>query len=381
MGPHIRHVRHVRHAQHIRHIRRVRYARHCRIALVAALASVLLAPVPAVSAAAASPRIPAGATTRRVPADIVEWTDWTDRHPRSGDRDRYAPSAGPAAGSVTCHAPHAPALAARLSRDIKAALSKRRGTVSLAVYDDRGVTCTRAGTLRYDSASVVKVLIMEGLLRRAEELGRRLTPWEAANVRPMIVSSDNGSAVRLWAALGHRYLNTFLTRARTRATVLGPGGYWGLTRTTATDQMRLLGVLTNAGSFLRTRASGLKLLAEVRADQRWGVPAGMPKGLKAHVKNGWLPRATHGWRVHSIGAFTGERRTYRIVVLSHDNPTMAYGVRTIERIAQAVHRGLNPDRSVGRDLTPEAGISEEPDGSAPYEPLPGWDEPEPDATS
>ncbi|MCX4909526.1 serine hydrolase [Streptomyces sp. NBC_00878] len=357
----------------------MRYARHCRTALVAALASVLLVPVPAVSAAAASPRIPAGATTRRVPADAVEWTDWTDRHPRSGDRDRHAPSA--AAGSVTCHAPHAPALASRLSRDIKAALSKRRGTVSLAVYDDRGVTCTRAGTLRYDSASVVKVLIMEGLLRRAEELGRRLTPWEAANVRPMIVRSDNGSAVRLWAALGRGYLNTFLTRARTRATVLGPGGYWGLTRTTATDQMRLLGVLTNAGSFLRTRASGLKLLAEVRADQRWGVPAGMPRGLKAHVKNGWLPRATHGWRVHSIGAFTGERRTYRIVVLSHDNPTMAYGVRTIERIAQAVHRGLNPGRGIGRDLTPETEISEEPDGSAPYEPLPGWDGPEPDATA
>jgi hypothetical protein len=106
----------------------------------------------------------------------------------------------------------------------------------------------------------------------------------------------------------------------------------------------------------------------------------MPSGLKAHIKNGWLPRSTHGWRVHSVGAFTGTDRTYRIVVLSHDNPTMAYGVRTIERIAQAVHRGLNQGRRIGQKSTPESSISEVSDGSAPYEPLPGWDEPEPDAT-
>src|SRR5882757_10527235 len=143
--------------------------------------------------------------------------------------------------------------------------------------------------------------------------------------------------------------------------------------------MRLLAVLTNTRSFLKTRAYGLKLLSQVRRDQRWGVPAGMPSGLKAHVKNGWLPRATHGWRVHSVGAFTGPHRTYRIVVLSHDNPTMAYGVRTIERIAQAVHRGLRHKRGLVQAPTPESTISEEPDGSAPYEPLPGWDEPEQDA--
>ncbi|MEV2197378.1 serine hydrolase [Streptomyces phaeochromogenes] len=374
MGPHIRHIQRV----HVRRVRRVRYVRHCRTALVAALASVLLTPVPAVAATAASPRIPAGATTRRVPVDTAAWTDW---HLRQGATTHHASSADPTdTVTVTCQAPHAPDLATRLAQDIHAALSSRDGTVSVAVQDDSGLTCARAGERQYDSASVVKVLIMEGLLRRAEELGRRLTPWEETNVRPMIVSSDNDSAARLWADLGRTYLNDFLTRVRTTATLLGPGRYWGLTRTTATDQLRLLDVLTNAQSFLRTRAYGLKLLSEVRADQRWGVPAGMPQGLTAHVKNGWLPRATHGWRVHSIGAFTGEGRGYRIVVLSHDNPTMAYGVRTIERIAQAVHRGLGQGRGVGRDLTPETAISEESDGSAPYEPLPGWDEPEPDAT-
>ncbi|MFF3486169.1 serine hydrolase [Streptomyces sp. NPDC002701] len=341
-------------------------ARHCRPLLAAALTSVLLAPVTAVSAAAATPRIPAPAPTRRILAGTFDGSG------HGSDR--------PADGHVTCHAPHQPALAARLSHDIHAALSSRTGTVSVVVHDDLGLTCTLAGRRQYDSASVAKVLIMEALLRRAEGLGRRLTRWEARNARPMIVHSDNITAWRLWTSLGHSYLNGFLARARTHATVLGHGGYWGLTRTTAADQMRLLEVLTSSHSFLRTRAYGLALLAEVRPDQRWGVPAGMPRGMKAHVKNGWLPRSTHGWRVHSVGAFTGKGRAYRIVVLSHDNPTKAYGVRTIERIARAVHRNLGPGRGRGRGLTPETAVSEEPDGSAPYGPVPGRDEPEPDAT-
>ncbi|MFD6292925.1 serine hydrolase [Streptomyces sp. NPDC060205] len=353
---------------HIRNTRYVPQVRHCRTALVAALASALLTPVSAVSATAASPRFPAGT------AGTASTTG------------RFLPDDPDDPGGPTCHAPHAPGLAARLSRDIRATVASRHGTVSVAVRDDLGLVCELAGERRYDSASIAKVLIMEGLLRRAEQLGRSLTRWETANVRPMIVSSDNAAAWRLWTAQGHSHLNAFLARVRTRATVLGPGGYWGLTRTTAADQMRLLGVLTNARSFLRSRAYGLGLLAEVRADQRWGVPAGMPRGFRAHVKNGWLPRSTHGWRVHSVGAFAGRDRTYRIVVLTHDNPTKAYGVRTIERIAQVVHRGLGQGRGPGRTAvpetpeTPEALLSEEPDGSAPYGPLPGWDEPEPGAT-
>jgi len=318
-----------------------------RTAIATAVVSALLAPIPAVAAHASTAQVPA-----------------------------------------TCRSARDPELAARMSRDIRAALSEREGTVSVAVHDDdTGLTCALASARKYDSASVAKVAIMEGALRRAEELGRKLTKWERTNVRPMITKSDNAAALRLWTDLGHDYLSRLLARAGTTDTALGPKGYWGLTRTTAADQMRLLAVLTSSRSFLKTRNYGLKLLSQVRRDQRWGVPAGMPSGLKAHVKNGWLPRSTHGWRVHSVGAFTGPGRTYRIVVLSHDNPTMAYGVRTIERIAQAVHRGLGQRRGLnqGRGLvqgpTPENAISEESDGSAPYDLLPGWDEQGWDATS
>ena len=127
-----------------------------------------------------------------------------------------------------------------------------------------------------------------------------------------------------------------------KQTVLGPGGYWGLTQITAHDEMRLLHLLRTKNAVLdrRSRAYALRLMAQVIPSQRWGVPAGAPPRLGVHLKNGWLPLPAHGWRVHSIGCFTG-RGGYSIVVLTQDNPTMAYGIRTIEALAEAIHHDLN----------------------------------------
>lgn len=282
-------------------------------------------------------------------------------------------SAAAARQQPTCTAPRDKALAHRITRDLRAVLARRTGTVSVAVHDTRtGLYCTVAGDRRYDSASVVKVLMMEAALRRAEGWGRHPTVWEQRLMHPMITRSDNYATQRLWNNLGPAYVESYLRRVGTRFTALNPYGHWGLTQTTAGDQLRLLGVLTGARAVLRpsSRAYGLKLMNEVQSDQRWGVPAGMPRGIRAHLKNGWLPRATHGWRVHSVGAFTGGGRTYRIAVLSHDNPSMAYGVRTVERVAHAVHRGLNKGRALSRGYTPEREIREVPDGSAPFESAP-----------
>ncbi|MET9895407.1 hypothetical protein ABZZ47_35480 [Streptomyces sp. NPDC006465] len=109
---------------------------------------------------------------------------------------------------------------------------------------------------------------------------------------------------------------------------------------------------------------------------RLGAPSRVLRGPKAHIEDGRQPRAAHGRRVHGTGAFTGPARIYRIVVLSYDNPTAAHptaahptaahpttaqprrahpaaahGIRAIERIARAVHRGF----SRGRGLLPGPG--------------------------
>jgi beta-lactamase class A len=257
-----------------------------------------------------------------------------------------SPSASAAAAPLPiCRSATHPALAARLTADINAARRDRTSAVAVRVDDPAsGLGCWLNDRRRYDSASVVKVTILGALLRKALDQHRNLTSTEAAEARAMITRSDNDAASALWAELGHSYLQHFLTLAAMRQTVLGSGGYWGLTQITAYDQIKLLRLLLSKNPVLdkASRDYALGLMSQVIASQRWGVPAGAPTSLTVHVKNGWLPRATHGWRIHSIGSFTGPGGGYSIVVLTQDNSTMTYGVRTIEAIARAINRDLNP---------------------------------------
>ena len=258
------------------------------------------------------------------------------------------PSASAAATAAVppgaCRSSSHPALAARLARDIRAAGRGRVSIVSVRVDDaGRRLGCWFHGARHFDSASVVKVTILGALLRKALDRHRYLTSTEAAEAYAMITVSDNNAASALWAELGHRYLQHFLNLAKMKETVLGPGGYWGLTQITAHDEVLLLRLLLHKNRVLDTasRRYALSLMAQVIPSERWGVPAGAPTRLTVHVKNGWLPRATHGWRIHSIGCFTGRGGGYSIVVLTENNPTMAYGVRTIEAIARVINRDLN----------------------------------------
>ncbi len=257
------------------------------------------------------------------------------------------PATPAAAATVTCSSSTRPALAAALIRDIAAAHRGRTSTVAVWVDGGGKFTCSVNGSARFDSASVVKVTILGALLRKALDQHRYLTSTEASRARAMITTSDNNAASALWSQLGRSYIQHFLNLAGMKQTTLGPGGYWGLTQITAHDESLLLRVLLRGNTILSnaSRAYALGLMAQVISSQRWGVPAGAPRTLVVHVKNGWLPRATHGWRIHSIGGFTWSRGWYSIVVLTQDNSTMAYGIATVEAIARAINHDLNPSAS------------------------------------
>ncbi|HZR51198.1 MAG TPA: serine hydrolase [Streptosporangiaceae bacterium] len=277
-------------------------------------------------------------------------------------------SAATAMSSVVCSSPSHPALAVRLTRDIQAARRGRVSTVAVRIDDPGlGLNCWLDSWQHFDSASVVKVTILGALLRKALDQHRHLSRTETARATAMITRSDNGAASALWAELGRNYLQHFLNLAGMRSTRLGPGGYWGLTQITASDQMLLLRLLLNSNAVLNTAARNfaLGLMARVIPSQRWGVPAGAPTSLTAHVKNGWLPLATHQWRVHSMGCFTGRGGGYSIVVLTQDDPSMAYGIATIEGIAERINRDLNPG---ARQVVPQSGIS--PSWGTPDESIP-----------
>ncbi|MGV9315264.1 serine hydrolase [Streptomyces sp. NPDC003691] len=250
-----------------------------------------------------------------------------------------APVAG---GTASCTTPDV-ALGFALLYGMSGALRGRTPTVAVQVDDpSHGTHCELRADRHFDSASVVKVTVLGALLMAAEKQGRELTAREESLARAMITRSDNEATSALWQSLGLRRIDAFRKAAGMTGTVLGKGGYWGLTRITARDQNTLLGVLTAPGPVLThaSRSRALGLMGAVVDGQRWGIPAGAPAGLEVRLKNGWLPRAGQGWRVNSSGVFTTGRCTYRLTVLTEGGAAMGDGIAAVEAVSRAVHRSL-----------------------------------------
>ncbi|WP_405583030.1 serine hydrolase [Streptomyces sp. NBC_01092] len=252
------------------------------------------------------------------------------------------PAAAATTPIVSCTSAKA-GLADKLKKDITAALTERKGTVAVGLYDrSTNTTCTLRPSSAFDSASVVKVTVLATLLWDAKKHDRHLTDREVSLAKAMITKSDNAATRTLWKQLGVTKVKGFLTAAGMTRTRPGTNGYWGLTRITVTDEQRLLKLITAKNAVLsdNSRAYIRKLMSQVVPSQRWGTPYGVPSGVSVAVKNGWLRRATHGWRVHSVGAFKGRGHDYTVTVLTHGSHTLNYGIATIQGVAEAIHRDL-----------------------------------------
>ncbi|MFD5539271.1 serine hydrolase [Streptomyces sp. NPDC127079] len=250
--------------------------------------------------------------------------------------------ASAAAPAVSCTSAKA-ALATKLKTDITAAVANRRGTIAVGLYDrSTKTTCTLRSTTHYDSASTVKVTVLATLLWDAKKHNRYLTATEQTLAKAMITKSDNDATSKLWKQLGLTKIKGFLSAAGMTQTTPGADNYWGLTQIDVRDEQKLLALVTAENSVLsdNARAYILKLMGQVISSQRWGTPYGAPSGVSVHVKNGWLQRSTHGWRVHSLGTFTGGGHDYQMTVLTQDNSTMSYGIDTIQAVAKVIHRDL-----------------------------------------
>ncbi|MFE9451339.1 serine hydrolase [Streptomyces sp. NPDC006739] len=213
--------------------------------------------------------------------------------------------------------------------------------VSAAVLDLGSGRSAGYGDAAFDTASIVKVGILAALLLRAQDTDRRLTAAEEAYATAMIEDSDNASASALWDAIGRA---DGLDAANRRFGLTGTGGgdgtLWGLTRTTAADQLTLLRQVFGArpeDSKLTgaSRAYLRGLMENVRPDQRWGVSAA-GDGSPCALKNGWLPRGTTGlWVVNSIGRVTVDGTGCLVAVLSDGNASRAEGIALVEAAAKA----------------------------------------------
>lgn len=265
---------------------------------------------------------------------------------RSGHAGGAAP---PVAGSVVRAVPAPPVPVAKsagrptggavfreaVERAVAPVIEDADGHVAVAVLDPGSGQEALAGDEHtFVTASVAKVGILAAVLLRAHERKRELTAHERHLATSMIRVSDNGAADALWTAIGGAEgMAEANERLGLDGSVPGSDRHWGLTTTTAADQLKLLKAVFTERSPLEagSRAYLRELMGGVTGDQAWGVSvAGVPCALK----NGWLPRTATGlWVVNSIGCAGADGLL--IAVLSDGQPDRTSGIAVVERAAAA----------------------------------------------
>lgn len=290
------------------------------------------------------------ATMLLIRAGATRWADDSTGHPGTrrpggagGAAATPARDTEPRAASRRPAASHQSRTAgpdARLAAALAPVVAHHAGHLAVGVCDPAtGVTATYDGRRAFDTASIVKADILAVLLLRHQQTGTALSQQEKELAAEMIEDSDNDAATALWDAVqagpGLEAGNAALGLP---GIAPGPGGYWGLTTTTVTGQLRLLAVLTSPRSPLHAPARHyeLSLMRDVEPGQDWGVSAAATRGAGSAVKNGWLPPGPHGpWVINSIGVIQHAGQRLLIAVLSSGQPSEAAGIRQVQTAARA----------------------------------------------
>jgi len=262
-----------------------------------------------------------------------------------------APSTGGAASPATTHPARSSSHASPLGPAAQSYADGRDGTVRVAVYDlTTGQEWSLGSGTAQDEASIVKVDILETLLSQRPA---GLTADDQSLATAMIEDSDNDAATSLWDLVGGSTgIGAFNSQAGLTQTTPSPcvvcSGFpwpgWGLTTTTAADQITLLRRLVEPGGPLTAseRKYALSLMENVTQDQQWGVSSGVPAGVTVALKDGWLPldAANDNWQINSIGWVDGGGRDYLLAMLSTGNPSEQYGIDTLNSLGSMVWQGL-----------------------------------------
>ncbi|MFC0532764.1 serine hydrolase [Phytohabitans kaempferiae] len=226
-----------------------------------------------------------------------------------------------------------PDLVAEAKAELERFVRANGGRISVALHDRVTGAGLAVGTRQFRTASIVKVDILAALLLEDDTL----TATQRTLATEMITVSDNDAASRLFRTVGGvaglNRANTAFGMKETRA-----NSAWGVTTTTAADQVRLLRSICDGKGPLSAPAAKfvLGLMTEVVEEQRWGVPAAAPAGASGvWVKNGWVPVSADDnlWVVNSIGRITEEGHDWLLAVLSDHHATQEKGIELVERAA------------------------------------------------
>lgn len=218
------------------------------------------------------------------------------------------------------------------------------GSTSVAALDVRtGRRVTAGARSGMYTASLVKLQFLESLLLvRQSRDSTGLSDAEVQTLRAMITQSDNGAAETAFWDVGGRPGVVGAERPlglSTQLTVPGPEDFWGLTQSSAAEQLVLLRNLVESSSPLHqpSRRLALSLMGDVEADQAWGVSAAASPGTEPAVKNGWLDIDDDGgrWAVTSAGVLAVRGHPVLVAVMTQHNSSYEDGVRRVEALARA----------------------------------------------
>ena len=207
----------------------------------------------------------------------------------------------------------------------------RGGRVAFAIVGPDGRLHGRNEHERFQSASAVKALILAAELQRIAAAGGRLDPGIAAELRRMITVSDNDAATSVFARVGPEGLDAIAHRAGMRD--FRSSTTWGASAISAAD---MAAMFADLGHLLpeRFQRFGLGLLGSIVPEQSWGV-------ARIGSERGWSVRFKGGWRPDPGGAVVNQAAELRrdgaegaIAVLTDRQPSIPYGIATIEGVAK-----------------------------------------------
>jgi hypothetical protein len=218
----------------------------------------------------------------------------------------------------------------------KGYLAGRSGVTAFAAVTSEGRVYGSQVHERFITASVVKAMLLVAYLRKLDHEHRALDSNDRSILDPMIHVSDNSAATRAYDFVGDPGLYDVARLAGMRD--FSVSGYWANAMLTASDQARyFFGMNRLIPKQFRHYAA--HLLSHIVDYESWGIPAvARPRGWTVYFKGGW--RTTdRGQLVHQIARLKREHERIAIAVMTDGDPSMTYGIDTIQGVTRKLTHG------------------------------------------
>jgi Beta-lactamase enzyme family len=234
-------------------------------------------------------------------------------------------------------------------------ITGQAGVHSFAVMDSEGRMSGWDIHRTYVSASVVKAMLLVAYLRKLHyEDHRGFCCDDQSVLYPMIHVSDNNAATTIWQRVGDGRLYDLAHAAG--MTDFSIVGIWANAQISAADQARFFFKLDKLvpPEFL---GYARWLLANIDPSQSWGIPHVARPYWYVMFKGGWRSTGI-GQLVHQVARLERSNRTWTMAVLTDGDPSMGYGIGTIEGVTARLvgpHAASVSKASSRRSLGPGGG--------------------------